>query len=121
MWGGIGSSPLVEGDRLWLVTNRGEVFCLDIGPLIRGEGLPRKLWRLDMVSQFGINHRMPMMGPPRPCSIGPSWNGRIFVTTSNGGGAIFCRRPKPDAPKLLCLDKETGKVLWQNNSPGETS
>ena len=37
-WTGLGSSPLVEGDRLWLTTNRCEVFCLDIGPLLRGEG-----------------------------------------------------------------------------------
>lgn len=117
-WGGIGSSPLVEGDRLWLTTNRGEVFCLDIGPLIRVDGLPRELWRLDMVSELGVNHRMPLMGPPRPCSIGPSWNGRIFVTTSNGAGQFFADVPKPDAPNLVCLDKETGKVLWQDKSPG---
>jgi outer membrane protein assembly factor BamB len=117
-WGGIGSSPLVEGDRLWLATNRGEVFCLDIGPLIRGEGAPRELWRIDMVSQFGIYHRMTLMGPPRPCSIGPSWNGRIFVTTSNGAGRVLTDVPQPDAPNLLCLDKETGKVLWQDKSPG---
>ncbi len=26
---GIGSTPIVEGDRLWYVTNRGEVVCLD--------------------------------------------------------------------------------------------
>jgi outer membrane protein assembly factor BamB len=118
-WGGIGSSPLVEGDRLWLATNRGEVFCLDIGPLIRGEGQPQELWRVDMVGQFGVFHRMTLMGPPRPCSIGPSWNGRIFVTTSNGGGRFLADVPKPEAPNLLCLDKETGKVLWQDHSPGE--
>ena len=37
-WTGLGSSPLIEGDRLWLTTNRSEVLCWDIGPLIRGEG-----------------------------------------------------------------------------------
>jgi hypothetical protein len=26
------SSPLIEGDRLWIRTNRAEVLCLDIGP-----------------------------------------------------------------------------------------
>ncbi len=37
-WTGLVSSPLIEGDRLWLTTNRSEVLCWDIGPLIRGEG-----------------------------------------------------------------------------------
>ncbi len=44
-WTGLGSSPLIEGDRLWLTTNRSEVLCWDIGPLIRGEGTPRELWK----------------------------------------------------------------------------
>ena len=26
--------------------------------------------------------------------------------------------PKPDAPSLVCLNKETGKVYWKDNSPG---
>jgi hypothetical protein len=29
----LGSAPLVEGDRLWLVNNRHEVVCFDIAPL----------------------------------------------------------------------------------------
>src|SRR6187200_2168698 len=40
--GGISSSPLIEGNRLWVVTNRSEVVCLDIGPLVRGDGQPRQ-------------------------------------------------------------------------------
>ena len=58
------------------------------------------------------------MGPPRPCSIGPSWNGRIFVTTNNGVGEDYTAAPKPDAPGLVCLNKDTGEVLWKDNSPG---
>ena len=33
-WLGIGSSPLIEDETLWYVTNRWEVVCLDIGPLL---------------------------------------------------------------------------------------
>ena len=43
-------------------TNRGEVVCFDIGPLIRGGGAPRVLWKLDMVAQFDVFHRSMLMG-----------------------------------------------------------
>ncbi len=117
-WTGLGSSPLIEGDRLWLATNRSEVLCWDLGPLLRGEGPPRELWRLDLVKAFDIFPRIPIMGPPRPCSIGPSWTGRIFVTTNNGVDEDYIKVPKPDAPSLVCLNKETGEVYWKDNSPG---
>jgi outer membrane protein assembly factor BamB len=117
-WAGLGSSPLIEGDRLWVATNRSEVICLDIGPLIRGDGAPRELWKLDLIKTFDIFPHVPLMGPPRPCSIGPSWNGRIFVTTNNGVGEIRSTVSKPEAPSLVCLNKDTGEVLWNDNSPG---
>ena len=59
------------------------------------------------------------MGLPRPCSIGPSWNGRIFVTISNGVSDDGTTVPKPAAPSLVCLSKDTGEVIWKDNSPGE--
>lgn len=117
-WSGLGSSPLIEGNRLWLATNRSEVLCLDIGPLIRGEGTPRELWKLDLIKAFGIFPHVPLMGPARPCSIGPSWNGRIFVTTNNGVGEDRTTVPKPEAPSLVCLNKDTGELYWKDNSPG---
>ncbi len=117
-WSGLGSSPLVEGDRLWITTNRAEVLCLDIGPLIRGEGEPRELWKLDLVQKFDVFLHMPLMGPPRPCSIGPTWNGRVYVTVANGVAEDHITIPKPNAPCLVCLNKDTGEVLWKDNSPG---
>ena len=118
-WLGLGSSPLIEGDRLWLVTNRAEVVCLDIAPLRRGEGPPRELWKLDLIAKFAPFQRMPSMGPARPCSIGASWNGLLFVTINNGVEILNDSVPKPDAPSLVCLNKETGELLWKDNSPGE--
>src|SRR5262245_444766 len=40
-------SPLVERDRLWFTTNRCETVCLDIAPLLSGEGEPRVAWKVD--------------------------------------------------------------------------
>ncbi len=117
-WAGLGSSPLIEDSRLWLATNRCEVLCLDIGPLVRGEGVPRQLWKLDLIKEFDISPRAALMGPPRTCSIGPSWKGRIFVTTNNGVGEDGVKIPKPDAPSLVCLNKDTGEVYWKDSSPG---
>jgi outer membrane protein assembly factor BamB len=45
----LASSPLVEGDRMWFATNRCETVCLDIGPLRRGEGEPKLVWKVDML------------------------------------------------------------------------
>ena len=116
---GMGGSPLIEGDRLWLTTNRCEVLCWDIGPLLRGTGPPRELWKLDLIKKFDIFLHVPIMGLARPCSIGPSWNGRIFVTISNGVSDDGTTVPKPAAPSLVCLSKDTGEVIWKDNSPGE--
>ena len=117
-WTGLGSSPLIEGDRLWITTNRSEVLCWDIGPLIRGEGIPIELWKLDLIKTFDTFPHVPLMGPSRPCSIGASWNGRIFLTTNNGVDQDRVSIPKPDAANLVCLNKETGEVYWKDSSPG---
>lgn len=118
VWTGLGSSPLIEGDHLWIATNRSEVVSMDIGPLIRGEGPPVERWKLDLMDRFDTSPHVPSMGPPRPCSIGPSWNDRIFVTINNGIGEDHQSVPKPDAPSLVCLNKNTGDVIWTDNSPG---
>ena len=117
-WTGLGSSPLIEGDRLWLMTNRSEVLCLDIGPLLRDEGPPRELWKQDLIKAFDVFVHVPLMGPPPTCSIGASWNGRIFVTINNGVDESRMKVPRPDAPSLVCLNKDNGEVIWKDNSPG---
>ncbi len=48
---GVCSAPLVEGDRLWVVTNRCEVVCVDLGrSAARREAVV--VWRLDMIGQL---------------------------------------------------------------------
>jgi len=118
----VGSTPLVEGDRLWFITNRWEVVCIDIGPLRRRTGEAREVWKLDMPRDLGIRPYATVMTPSMRCAIGPSYGGRIYVTTGNGIGAPGFGDPNvpaPQAPSLVCLDKETGKVVWSDNSPGE--
>jgi outer membrane protein assembly factor BamB len=123
---GICCAPLVEGKRLWFVTSRGEVACLDTEGFHDGEnkgpfkGEPNEnkdeadvIWYLDMMKQLGVSqHNM------CSCSV-TSAGDLLFVNTSNGVDEGHENVPAPQAPSFLCLDKTTGKVLWQDNSPGE--
>jgi outer membrane protein assembly factor BamB len=116
---GINCSPLAEGDRLWFTTNRAEVVCLDTSPLRRGNGPPRLVWKLDMRKELGVWPRNLVMGPGYTCSLAAPYKGRLYVTTGNGVGEDFATVPAPQAPSLLCLDKDTGRMLWSDNSPGK--
>jgi outer membrane protein assembly factor BamB len=117
---GLNGSPLIEDDRLWFVSARGEVITWDIGPLQRGEGQPTELWKRDLIEEFGVYPRMTYMGDGKLCSIAASYRDRIYVITANGMGPEWNRSPmpSPEAPSLICFDKTTGKVIWTDRSPG---
>lgn len=128
---GLGASPLVEEDRMWFVSNRWEVICLDTngfhddendGPVVDepAEG-PREadvVWRFDMIKELGVFPHNQGMGPTRRCSPAASYRNRIYLVTGNGLNNSHIEIPKPDAPSLICMDKRAGKVLWTDNSPG---
>lgn len=105
---GVCSSPLVEGDRLWYVTNRCELVSLDARG--DGNGGAKVLWTFDMIKQVGSQpHNMANSSP-----VG--YGDLIFVSTSNGtddDGNV----PAPRAPSLVAVNKDTGKLVWQDNSP----
>jgi len=123
---GICSMPLVEGDRLWIVTNRGEVACVDTegfaddendGPY-RSETRTAAdeadvVWYFDMMARLGIRqHNM--------CSCSVTAAGDLLlVNTGNGVDASEEKVPAPQAPSFIALDKHTGELLWADNSPGE--
>lgn len=122
---GICSTPLVEGNRLWFVSSRGEVVCLDVegfrdkendGPTIdeefTGDLEADVIWRLDMMSELGVQqHNM------ANCSVTAVGNA-LLVCTSNGVDVSHQQVTAPEAPSFLGLDKRTGRVIWKDNSPG---
>jgi len=122
---GICCSPLVEGDRLYLVTNRGEVACLDTegfydgendGPYRSEPATGRReadaVWYFDMMGELGVlQHNM------CSCSVTAAGN-LLLVGTSNGVDDSHEKVPAPEAPSFIALDKRTGKTLWADNSPG---
>jgi outer membrane protein assembly factor BamB len=109
---GICCSPLVEGRRLWLVTNRCEVLCLKTEGSKAHPSEPEVVWRFDMVKQLGVTpYSM------SACSV-TTVGDLLLVNTSNGADFPHKRVPSPKAPSFIALDKLTGKLVWADNSPG---
>lgn len=122
---GVTSRPCVEGDRLWYITNRAEIVCLDTNGFRDGEndGVIQDesrtdlneadvVWRLDMMKELGVQPHN-----ASTCTVA-LWNDQIFAVTGNGVGASHLP-PLADAPSFISVDKNTGKLLWQDNSPGQ--
>ncbi|HIG29209.1 MAG TPA: hypothetical protein EYQ50_16035 [Verrucomicrobiales bacterium] len=115
-FGGLASSPLVEGDRLWFCNNRFEIICLDISQLNRGGDKAREAWKVDTINQLGVTPNAVMIGNNAiHCSIA-SHGSLIYVQTGNA--RYMGKVPAPEAPSLICLEKLTGRIVWTDNSPG---
>lgn len=109
---GVASTPVVEGDKLWYVSNRAEVVCLDVAGT-PGSAKAKELWKVDMVKDLGVF----------PCYLAmcsPLVHGsHLFVVTGHGVDHESHKVPNPKSPSFICLDKNSGKVIWKDSSPGE--
>ncbi len=122
---GVCSSPVVDGDRLYYVTNRGELVCLDTEGFLDGEndGPYQEetlksatdgdvVWKLDMMKELGVFQHNMANSSPVVCGD------LVLVETSNGHDDSHSRIPSPQAPSFLAVEKKTGKVAWKDASPG---
>jgi outer membrane protein assembly factor BamB len=120
---GICSSAVVEGNRLWYVSNRCEVICADTDGLGKGKNIGVTdekytgdadadiVWRLDMMKELNVfPHNLATCSP---LIVGDT----LFIITSNGVDKNHITIPEPEAPSFLAIDKKTGKVKWKDNSP----
>src|SRR3979411_847020 len=90
---GVCSSPLVEGERLYYVTNRCELVCLDTKG--DGSGNAKVIWKFDMIDEVGASpHNMANSSPVSYCAL-------IFVSTSNGQDESHVHIPSPKAHSLI--------------------
>lgn len=119
---GICSTPLVDGGRVYYVSNRCTVVCADVNGRANGvQGVKRKyeeatdedvIWEFDMIGSLGVfPHNM---AAGSPMIVGDA----LFVVTANGVDEGHINIPAPQAPSFLALDKNTGKVLWKRSDPG---
>ena len=85
-------------------------FTKTLGPQDAGEA--DVIWVFNMMDDLGVSqHNM------CSCSV-TSYGDLLFVNTSNGLDESHINLPAPGAPSFICLDKNTGKVLWTDDSPG---
>ena len=119
---GICSSPVVEMDRLYFVSNRGELICASANGYEAGKTEPTMpgytdktdagvIWRLDMMKQLGVfPHNLSTCSP---LIVGDT----IYLITSNGVDEGHINIPSPEAPSFIAVNKTNGKVIWKNNYP----
>ncbi len=129
---GICSPPTVEGNRIYILTNRSEVLCLDIngqtdgndGPF-QGEGwyMARSgefasevtskdadiIWSYDLRLQLGIT---PHDSPHASILIDGDF---LYLNTCNGVDYRHLETSSPNAPGLIVLDKKTGRLVAKDN------
>jgi outer membrane protein assembly factor BamB len=110
---GICSSPIVENGVLYYVTNRSEVVAVNIRARDKaGKPIPEILWKLDMMEELGNHpHNMSNSSPV-------IWGDLVFVSSSNGQDESHVNIPSPKAPAILAINKKTGKLVWEDASPG---
>jgi outer membrane protein assembly factor BamB len=137
-WLGICSSPTVEGDRVYVVTNRCELLCLDVNGMANGNDGPFKnegqhkldpdklkggadfsklpvepidadiIWRLDMMDTLGVF-------PHNASNCAVLIDGdTVLCGTSNGVDWGHVNVPAAQAPSFIGVNKKTGEVLWED-------
>jgi outer membrane protein assembly factor BamB len=111
---GVCSTPIVDGDRVYFVTHSFKVMCLDVSgqPTGAEPGQARVVWEYDFWDKLGVF----------PCDAAngsPAIAGDLlYVQTSNGvdrnSGPVKEQKrkfPAPNAPNLIVLEKQTGRLV----------
>ena len=111
---GIASSPLVEGDKIYYVSNRGEVMCLDTegfrdnnendGPVtdekLKTPNDADVVWKFDMMEEVGaFPHNLSNSSPVVHGDL-------IYVMTSNGQDESHVNIPSPKAPAIIAIEQD---------------
>jgi outer membrane protein assembly factor BamB len=128
---GIASPATVAGDRVYIVTNRAEVLCLDLNGQANGNDGPFKdegrfmtprgsepmqvsdkdadiIWRFDLVAEAGVY-------PHDSAHSSILLHGQaLYLNTGNGVDNTHRHIRAPEAPSLVVLDKETGRLIGQD-------
>ncbi|MGL6194229.1 MAG: PQQ-binding-like beta-propeller repeat protein [Thermoguttaceae bacterium] len=128
---GMISAPTICGDRAYLVSNRGEVLCLDLNGMTNGNDGPFKdegilmsdtenktyvptekdadiIWCLD-TKKLGIRQH------DAACASIVVHDGLLYINTTNGLNETYTAVECPDGASLLVVDAETGKPLAQDD------
>ena len=130
---GVCSGPVVDGNRVYVVGNRGEILCLDRDGQANGNDGPFLdeltymgitntpdakleptdgdiLWRFKLITELGVVlHDV--------CGSTILLDGDLlYACTSNGIDDRHDQTPKPDAPSLIVLDKNSGRLVAKDDA-----
>ncbi len=129
---GFASPPTIERDRAYVLTNRGEVVCLDMKGMVNGNDGPYKdeakhmalrgfapiepgptdadiIWLCDLVKETGIHLHDQVQG-----SVLIDGD-LLYINTCNGVDNTHRKIRSPDAPSLVVINKHTGKLVACDN------
>lgn len=123
---GVCSTPLIDGDKIYYISNRGEVICADVegfhdgendGPF-KDEALSTKadadiIWSYDLIGELDVFPHNLAAGSPLVV------DGILFATTGNGVDEGHVNIPSPLAPSFVAVDIKTGELVWENADPGD--
>jgi outer membrane protein assembly factor BamB len=119
------STPHIQGDTLYYVSNQAHVVAADVDGLADGNDGKVKnekytgdqhgdiLWSLDMIGELDVFPHNLAAGSP--LVVGDL----IYITTGNGVDEGHINVPSPFGPSFLAVNKNTGEVAWENADPGE--
>jgi outer membrane protein assembly factor BamB len=128
---GIVSAPTVEGKRVYIVSNRNEVMCLDLNGQANGNDGPYQnearhatpegaepaaltdkdadiIWLYDIGAEI--------VPPHDEAHSSILIDGQfLYVNTSSGKDSSHRRVRVPEAPSLIVLDKTTGRLIAKDD------
>lgn len=130
---GLLSSPTVEGDRVYIVTSRCEVMCLDVNGLANGNDGPFKeegqyyvgpgkkpetpgpkdadiIWKYDMMDELGV-----FPHNASNCSV-VIVGDLVYAGTSNGQDWTHSNIPSPNSPSFVAINKHTGELAGEDDA-----
>ena len=124
---GICSAPYIEGDRIYYISNRCQVVCIDTEGFLDGENdgpyteesdtTPIDgdiVWIYDMMEELDVfPHNLATCSPVGAGDL-------LFVETSNGVDEGHIHIPSPLAPSFIAINKNDGQLVWEDDSPGES-
>jgi outer membrane protein assembly factor BamB len=123
---GICSTPAVDGDRVYYISNRAEVIAADTEGFLdkENDGAFQAeteksdidqdvVWKLDMIGELDVFPHNLAAG--NPLIVGDV----LYTVTGNGVDEGHINIPAPQAPSFIAVDRNTGKPIWESSLPSE--
>ncbi|MBE0541273.1 MAG: PQQ-binding-like beta-propeller repeat protein [Verrucomicrobia bacterium] len=141
---GLLASPTLEGDRVYIVTSRCEVMCLDVNGMANGNDGPFKDEAKYVVKDVVLDRGRPTERPAPPVEPGEFdadiiWvydmmddlgvfphnasncsvlivDDIVYTCTSNGQDWTHTNIPAPNAPSFVAVNKHTGEFMGEDDA-----